>query len=101
MSDIFGAPEAKPVRVQSQNKKPKKPYSGPDFKNTDAENLMPELPTEKRAFQRIDLSKNTVAIVKQEISKGTILTEAMTNHDWKKAIIMKEILEPPIALRNI
>ena len=100
MSDIFGAPEVKPVRVKSQNKRPKQPYRGPDFKNIDSENLMPELPTEKRAFRRIDLSKNTVATVKQDFSKGMLLTQSMTNHDWKRAIIMKEILEPPIALRN-
>ena len=99
MSDVFGAPELKPVRVQSQNKKPKQPYSGPDFKNIDAENLMHDLPTERRAFKKIDLKKNNVATVKQEFSKGTILTQTMTNNDWKKAIIMKEILEPPIALR--
>ncbi len=99
MSDIFGAPEVKPVRVQSQNKRSKQPYSGPDFKNIDAENLMPELPTEKRAFQRIGLSKNEVATVKQDFSKGTLLTQSMTTHDWKEAIIMKEILDPPIALR--
>ena len=101
MSELFGVPEVKPVRVQPQNKKPKQPYSGPDFKNRDAEKLMPELPTEKRSFQEIDLKKNVVATVNQEFSKGTILTQTMTNHDWKKAIIMKEILESPIALRNI
>ena len=99
MSDIIGAPEAKPVRVQPQNKKPNRPYSGPDFKNIDSDKLMADSPAEKRTFPKIDLKKNDVATVKQVFSKGTILTQTMTNSDWEKAIIMKEILEPPIALR--
>ena len=101
MSDIFGAPEVKPVRVKSQNLKPKQPYSGPDFKKRKAEKLPDNLPSEKRFFEKINLKENTVAKVTMDISEAFHLTGNMTNHDWKKAIIMKEILDAPIALRNI
>ncbi len=99
MSDLFSEPEAKPARIQPQTKRQKQPFGGSDFKNIDAEKIMPEMLSEKKRFQRIDLKKNTSPVVNNEIVESMHLTKNMTNLDWKKAIIMKEILEEPIALR--
>ncbi len=103
ISELFGGPEKKPVHAQTKSPKKsinrKQPFRGPEFKDIDPEELMPELPTEKRAFGKIDLKKNVVAKIKRDYSAAALLTANMTSKDWKKAIILKEILEPPIALR--
>jgi len=98
ISELFGVPEEKPAPAQKSINQ-KQPFRGPEFKNIDAEKLMPELPTEEKAFQRIDLQKNVVAKIEREVSVTARLTQSMTSKDWQKAIILKEILEPPLALR--
>lgn len=100
MTDIFGVPKAKakPINVQVQKTKRKRLIDS-DFNEEENVKEATNLLSKKRIFEKIDLNINTSPKLTSNISKAAHLMQNMTNHDWKKAIIMKEILDAPVALR--
>ena len=102
MTELFGVNEVKPVQKQPKKRVIRKQQdntlkSSPKPLNT--KKLTPDSPSKNNGFSKIDLKKNVVAKVTRNFSEARHLSQAMTSEDWRKAIIMKEILEPPVALR--
>ncbi len=97
ISELFGAPIVEPVQPPPKHQK-KKDLS-PEITDINTEKFIEGLPTEEKAFKDIDPKKNVVEKIERKFSLGAHLNETMTSKDWQKAIILKEILEPPLALR--